>query len=71
LLDAGHRAVDSRQRVCRGARDPVDVAERANDLLAPVYAWFTEGFATKDLKDAKALLQELETLGTAAPAAPA
>jgi predicted ATPase len=31
----------------------------AHDLLAPVYGWFTEGFATKDLKDAKALLQEL------------
>jgi predicted ATPase len=31
----------------------------AHDLLAPVYAWFTEGFATKDLKDAKALLVEL------------
>jgi predicted ATPase len=31
----------------------------ARDLLAPVYGWFTEGFATKDLKDAKALLDEL------------
>jgi predicted ATPase len=31
----------------------------ARDLLAPVYGWFTEGFATKDLKDAKALLVEL------------
>jgi predicted ATPase len=39
----------------------------ARDLLAPVYDWFTEGFATKDLKDAKALLAELETTG--APAA--
>jgi predicted ATPase len=29
-------------------------------LLAPVYSWFTEGFDTKDLKDAKALLEELE-----------
>jgi predicted ATPase len=28
-------------------------------LLEPVYAWFTEGFGTKDLKDAKALLDEL------------
>jgi predicted ATPase len=36
-------------------------AREARDLLAPVYAWFTEGFATKDLKDAKALLEELET----------
>jgi class 3 adenylate cyclase/tetratricopeptide (TPR) repeat protein len=31
----------------------------ARDLLAPVYAWFTEGFDTKDLKKAKALLEEL------------
>jgi hypothetical protein len=28
--------------------------------LAPVYGWFTEGFDTRDLKDAKALLDELE-----------
>jgi class 3 adenylate cyclase/tetratricopeptide (TPR) repeat protein len=31
----------------------------ARDLLQPVYAWFTEGFDTQDLKDAKALLAEL------------
>ena len=31
----------------------------ARDLLAPVYNWFTEGFDTADLKDAKALLEEL------------
>jgi predicted ATPase len=31
----------------------------ARDLLAPVYAWFTEGFDTADLKDAKRLLDEL------------
>jgi predicted ATPase len=34
-------------------------ATEAHDLLAPVYNWFTEGFDTKDLKDAKALLDEL------------
>jgi predicted ATPase len=28
-------------------------------LLAPVYAWFTEGLATRDLKEATALLDEL------------
>jgi predicted ATPase len=33
--------------------------EAARDLLAPVYRWFTEGFDTPDLKDAKALLAEL------------
>jgi predicted ATPase len=31
----------------------------ARDLLSPVYGWFTEGFATADLKNAKALLAEL------------
>ncbi len=31
----------------------------ARGLLAPVYDWFTEGFDTADLKDAKALLEEL------------
>ena len=31
----------------------------ARDLLAPLYAWFTEGFDTGDLKDAKALLDDL------------
>jgi predicted ATPase len=31
----------------------------AHDLLAPVYGWFTEGFDTADLKDAKALLDTL------------
>jgi hypothetical protein len=33
--------------------------EAARQLLAPVYDWFTEGFDTADLKDAKALLAEL------------
>jgi predicted ATPase len=32
----------------------------AHDLLAPVYGWFTEGFDTADLQDAKVLLHELE-----------
>jgi predicted ATPase len=31
----------------------------ARDLLAPVYGWFTEGFGTADLKEAKAVLDEL------------
>jgi predicted ATPase len=33
--------------------------DQALDLLAPVYGWFTEGFDTLDLKEAKALLEEL------------
>ena len=33
--------------------------QHARELLAPVYGWFTEGFDTRDLKEAKALLDEL------------
>jgi predicted ATPase len=33
--------------------------DEARDLLAPVYGWFTEGFDTRDLKEAKALLDAL------------
>jgi predicted ATPase len=33
--------------------------DEARELLAPVYGWFTEGFDTLDLKEAKALLDEL------------
>jgi len=49
------RAAMSMARLWRdqGKRDA------ARDLLAPVYGWFTEGFDTLDLKDAKALLDEL------------
>jgi predicted ATPase len=35
--------------------------QQARELLAPVYGWFTEGFDALDLKDAKALLDELAT----------
>jgi predicted ATPase len=34
----------------------------ARDLLAPLYGWFTEGFDTLDLKDAKALLDCIDTV---------
>jgi predicted ATPase len=34
-------------------------SQQARELLAPVYSWFTEGFDTRDLKEAKALLDEL------------
>ena len=43
-------------RACGASRAS---ATKARDLLAPVYGWFTEGFDTADLKDAKALLDEL------------
>jgi predicted ATPase len=51
------RAAMSMARLWRdqGKRD------EARDLLAPVYGWFTEGFDTLDLKEAKALLDELAT----------
>jgi class 3 adenylate cyclase len=39
-------------------RDQGRVGE-ARELLAPIYGWFTEGFATKDLREAKVLLEEL------------
>jgi predicted ATPase len=35
------------------------IRNRVRELLAPVYGWFTEGFDTLDLKEAKALLDEL------------
>jgi tetratricopeptide (TPR) repeat protein len=49
------RAATSMARLWRdqGKRD------EARDLLAPVYGWFTEGFNTLDLKETKALLNEL------------
>ena len=49
------RAAMSMARLWRdqGKRD------EARELLAPVYGWFTEGFDTRDLKEAKALLHEL------------
>jgi predicted ATPase len=36
--------------------------QQARELLAPVYGWFTEGFDTRDLKEAKALPEELAYL---------
>jgi len=50
------RAAASLARLCR---DQGRRAE-ARNLLAPVYGWFTEGFDTQDLKEAKALLKALD-----------
>jgi predicted ATPase len=36
-----------------------DKKKEAHELLAEIYGWFTEGFDTKDLQEAKALLDEL------------
>jgi predicted ATPase len=44
--------------LARLRRDQGRQAE-ARDLLGPIYSWFTEGFGTPDLKDAKALLDEV------------
>ena len=51
------RAAMSMARLWRDQGMP----QRARELLAPVYGWFTEGFDTRDLKEAKALLDELHT----------
>ena len=37
--------------------------QQARELLAPVYGWFTEGFDTRDLKEANALLEEMASKG--------
>ncbi len=34
-------------------------SQKARELLVPVYGWFTEGFDTLDLKEARALLDDL------------
>jgi len=52
------RTAGPRLRLAQLWRDQ-DKRIEARDLLAPIYGWFTEGFDTADLKDAKALLDEL------------
>ncbi len=49
------RAAMSTARLWRSQGKP----QQARELLAPIYGWFTEGFDTRDLKEAKALLGEL------------
>ena len=41
------------------SRAPGARARQPVELLAPIYGWFTEGFDTADLQDAKALLEAL------------
>jgi predicted ATPase len=50
--------VVARQQQAKSGRDQSKV-KQARELLAPVYGWFTEGFDTRDLTEAKALLDEL------------
>ncbi len=40
-------------------RQQQDKKEEARKLLAEIYGWFTEGFDTADLQEARALLEEL------------
>ena len=54
------RAAASMARLWRDQGKP----EQARELLAPIYGWFTEGFDTLDLRQAKALLEELATQET-------
>jgi predicted ATPase len=74
-LDEGQRALEEALRIARRQhaksyelRAATSLARlwgeqgrraEARELLAPVYGWFTEGFDTADLKDAKALLDQL------------
>jgi predicted ATPase len=51
----GLRTAMSMARLWRDQGKP----QQARELLAPVYGWFNEGFDTRDLKEAKALLNEL------------
>ena len=68
VVPAGDRPARSQQAKSLELRAATSLARlgaeqgkrgEAHDLLAPVYGWFTEGFETADLKDAKALLDEL------------
>ena len=59
------REQDARWFELRAARDLSRLwrdqgkTKKARDLLAPIYGWFTEGFDTADLKEAKTLLDAL------------
>jgi predicted ATPase len=51
------RAAMSMARLWRDQGKP----QQARELLAPIYGWFTEGFDTRDLKEAKALLDAVSS----------
>jgi hypothetical protein len=68
LMIGCYAAIRSRQHRRRASGAAMSMArlrrdqgkpDEARELLAPVYGWFTEGFDTLDLKEAKALLDEL------------
>ena len=67
-LSSGHRRAERQSAKLFELRASISLARlwrdqgkrsEARDLLGPIYDWFTEGFDTPDLKDAKALLDEL------------
>ena len=67
-IELGQNALEERRSALHELRAATGLARlwgergrraEARDLLAPVYGWFTEGFDTTDLKEAKALLDEL------------
>jgi len=57
--------VPTEQTFCTASSEELDPGgngeppQRVSGLLAPIYNWFTEGFDTRDLRKAKALLEEL------------
>ena len=53
----GNCAPPRASRACGNGR----ATPEARQMLAEIYGWFTEGFDTADLKDAKALLDELSS----------
>jgi predicted ATPase len=64
LPDARLSSHANDKQVCERRREPrtpladQGKVQQARKLLAPVYGWFTEGFDTRDLKEAKAFLEE-------------
>jgi predicted ATPase len=67
LLDMDRNAVEEAEALFgqsleiarRQEAKAFELRAAAHDLLTPLYAWFSEGFATRDLRDARALLEEL------------
>jgi hypothetical protein len=53
------QVAETTRRSSRAFRRSQGKVQRAREPLAPVYGWFTKGFDTRDLKEAKALLVEL------------
>jgi predicted ATPase len=52
------QVAETTRRSSRAFRRSQGKVQQAREPLAPVYGWFTEGFDTRDLKEAKALLVE-------------